>query len=302
MKLSRRSGTMMNEPPAIMLTDLAFNLLIFFVVCASTEPETGRKQNISGGSKDKVTIAHLLTHCAGLPAYVKFYEQGLIGRAAIVRAAATTPLESEPGAKTVYSDLGMIVLMACLEKAGGAPFEQLVADEVLFPLGMRGARFASTGTPIAAAPTEVCPWRKRLVQGEVHDENAYAMGGISGHAGLFGTALDVARVGDAMVGGGKGWLPRPLLDAALQRQGLAPGSSRAIGWDMFAVGKSGGDKLAQESFGHTGFTGTSIWCDPRRDLVIVLLSNRVHPTRDNKKIEGVRRALGDLVVGACELP
>lgn len=256
--------------------------------------------DFTGGGKELVTIRHLLTHCAGLPAYVKFFEQGLTGRERIQHAAATTPLEYAPGTKSVYSDLGMILLMACLEKVGGAPFETQVADEVLFPLGMRGACFATTGTPIAAAPTEVCPWRKRLVQGEAHDENAFAMGGISGHAGLFGTAQDVARMGDALLSGGKGWLPRPLLRDALRRQELVPASSRALGWDMFEPGKSGGDLLAPDAFGHTGFTGTSIWCDPRRDLVIVLLTNRVHPTRDNKKLDAVRRALCDLVSLACE--
>ncbi len=252
----------------------------------------------TGQDKERVTVRHLLTHSSGLPGYVKLFER-MTGRDALVQASAQLALTQPPGTKTVYSDHGMILLMASLEAAGKQPFAALVQQEVCLPLGMRSARFAPTGTPIPAPPTEECPWRKILVQGQVHDENAYAMGGVSGHAGLFATALDVAKVGDALLGGGKGWLPRALCVQATTRQGLVHDSSRALGWDTFAAGRSGGSLLSPHAFGHTGFTGTSIWCDPERDLVIVLLTNRVHPTRDNHQIDAIRREIADLVVRNC---
>lgn len=252
-----------------------------------------------GTGKDRVTIRHLLTHTSGLPAYLQFYKT-IAGKAAIVRAAAEEGLRTEPGADTVYSDLGLILLMACAERAGGAPFDELAQREVFTPLGMTGARYLPIGGPGTSGvpPTEACAWRGRTVQGEVHDENAAAMGGVSGHAGLFATAEDVTRIGLAFLGGGSGWLPGALQQEATRRAEVVPGSSRALGWDTFVVGGAGGSLLSPGSFGHTGFTGTSIWCDPARDLCVVLLTNRVHPTRVNAKITRVRRELHDLVVRA----
>ncbi len=251
-----------------------------------------------GPGKDQVSIRHLLTHSAGLPAYVQFFKT-LRGKAEIVRAACEEGLRTEAGADTVYSDLGMILLMACLEKVSGVDFDVLAVREVFVPLGMQ-ATFAPTGKPIEAAPTEECTFRGRVVSGEVHDENAFAMGGVSGHAGLFGTADDVARLGLMFLGGGGSLRPSALARAATQRADVVAGSTRALGWDTFTPGGAGGSLLHATAFGHTGFTGTSIWCDPSRDLCVVLLTNRVHPTRVNAKIQRVRRELHDLVVRALE--
>jgi CubicO group peptidase (beta-lactamase class C family) len=237
-----------------------------------------------------------MAHAAGLPPFRRFFLT-LAGRDAIVAASAREELANEPGTKTVYSDLGAILLMACAESAGGKPFPDLVRERVLRPLGM-GARFARTGEPIAAAPTEDCPWRKGIVRGEVHDENAFAMGGVSGHAGLFGTARDVAKLGNAFLGGGRGWLAGPLARAATRRAGIVAGSSRALLFDTFVPGGPAGSLLSPRAFGHTGFTGTSLWCDPATDVCIVLLSNRVHPSRENAKIQEVRRRVHDLVAAS----
>ena len=244
-------------------------------------------------------MRHLMTHSAGLPASARFFEAKQ-GRAEIVAAAAATPLLFSPGEKYLYSDIGVILLMACAERASGLDFEQLVAREVTGPLGMEHARFARTGSPIRAVPTEVCPWRGRLLRGEVHDENAFAMGGVSGHAGLFATAEDVAKLGVAFLAGGRGWLPSTLAREATRRAGLGEGSTRALCWDSFEPGGHAGHFLSKGAFGHTGFTGTSLWCDPRTDVCLVLLTNRVHPKRVPGRIRAVRAAFADMVIGALE--
>jgi beta-glucosidase-like glycosyl hydrolase/CubicO group peptidase (beta-lactamase class C family) len=253
----------------------------------------------AGEDRQAVTVRHLLTHTAGLPPFLRFFET-LEGKAPIVEAAARVPLEAAPGVRYRYSDIGMILLMAIVEKVGGEDFDRYVERAVFRPLGMRSATFARSGSAIAAVPTEDDPWRGRVVAGEVHDENAFAMGGVSGHAGLFADARDVARLGQAFVGGGRGLAAPALVREFVRRQELVAGSSRALGWDTFTAGSSGGSKLSARAFGHTGFTGTSLWCDPERDLTIVLLSNRVHPSRDNQGHAAVRRALADLVVAALD--
>lgn len=254
----------------------------------------------SGGAKAAVTVRHLLAHCGGLPAYRRYFaEDQLSGAQAILAAAMREPLRNEPGSTELYSDVGMMLLMACAERAGGAPFVELVQREVLDPLGMHGARFAAGAGAVPAPPTEHDPWRGRVVRGEVHDENAAAMGGVSGHAGLFGTARDVARVGHAFLGGGAaGWLPSAHVETARAPARIVTGSSRGLGWDTYVEGASGSTSRPSGGFGHTGFTGTSIWCDPATDLCVVLLTNRVHPTRDGDGIAQLRRDIADLAAGA----
>ncbi|MCC6782617.1 MAG: serine hydrolase [Planctomycetes bacterium] len=248
-----------------------------------------------GEHKDAVTVRHLLTHSAGLPPFERWFAT-LSGRDAILAAAKATPLVAPPGTVTRYSDIGMILLGALVEQLSGEALDVFVKREVFAPLGMDRAGYAKSGAPIDAVPTEDCAWRKRLIRGEVHDENAYALGGVAGHAGLFASADDVAKLGIAFLGGGRGVWPPALVREAVRRQGLVEGSSRALGWDGFVAAGSGGSRLSPESFGHTGFTGTSLWCDPRRDLVVVLLTNRVHPSRDNDRHVALRRELADLVV------
>lgn len=253
----------------------------------------------AGTGKERVTVRQLLAHQAGLPAYERYYRT-LRGRDAIVAAAAAEGLMSEPGSGVTYSDLGFVLLMAVVEAASGEPFAQYVQREVLGPFGLAAAGFARTdGPPLAdAAPTERDEARGGVVRGFVHDENAFAMGGVSGHAGLFAPAADVLRYGVAMLAGGRGVLPADLVAAAIGPSGLGGDDSRGLGFQRLSDGGWGGTRVPAGTFGHTGFTGTSLWCCPRHDLCVVLLTNRVHPTRVNNKITALRRAVHDLVLAA----
>ena len=250
-----------------------------------------------GDQKEHVTIRHLLAHTSGLPSFRQYYKT-LRGKDAVLNAALREPLESAPGTKVVYSDIGLMLAMAVIEAAGSAPFAQQVKELVWAPLGMTGACFnTNADAPLESPPTEVSSDRGGLIQGYVHDENAFAMGGVSGHAGMFATAQDVLRLGVWLLADGRGLLPAPLVVAALQPQSQV-GSTRALGFDLLTDGSFGGTKVPPGTFGHTGFTGTSLWCDPVHDVCVVLLTNRVHPTRDNDKIGGIRRRLHDLVLDA----
>ncbi|GAB4137687.1 MAG: glycoside hydrolase family 3 N-terminal domain-containing protein [Planctomycetota bacterium] len=254
-----------------------------------------------GTGKDRVTVRHLLAHAGGLPSYVRFF-RAMKGREAILRAAAEEGLMTEPGTSTTYSDLGFMLLMAVVERASGEPFETYVGREVLAALDLRHARFAPTSAPpLRAMPTEDDPERGGVVRGYVHDENAFAMGGISGHAGLFASAEDVLKVGLCYLGGGRGYLPRSLVALATSPAGLVPGDrSRGLGWQILSPKGWGGTEVPPGTFGHTGFTGTSLWCDPRDDLCVVLLTNRVHPSRVNGRHTALRRSVHDLVLSCIE--
>ena len=257
-----------------------------------------------GERKEEVTLRHLLTHSSGLPAWRALYKEAA-DRASAMALADTTALDTAPGTRMVYSDLGAIILTQAVERAFGARLDSLLATRVFGPLGMTSTRFLPPAEWLPRiAPTELDPWRGRVLHGEVHDENASRLGGVSGHAGLFSSAEDLLRFGEWLLGGVGHDMPAG--DAApaapkslrrfIRRQQLPPGTSRALGWDTPSEGSSAGRLVSAESFGHTGFTGTSIWIDPARDLVVVLLSNRVHPTRDNQRWGPVRRNVADRVV------
>ena len=249
-----------------------------------------------GAGKDAVTVRHLMAHQGGLPSYVRFF-RSLEGREQILQAAAAEGLMLEPGTSVRYSDLGFMLLMAVVEAASGQRFEDFVAARVTGPFGM-DAGFAPTAeAPIAAAPTEQDAWRGRVVQGHVHDENAFAMGGVSGHAGLFATADGVSRYASALLAGGGEVLPRALVEAAARPAGVSDDVTRGLGFQLLRSGTWAGTEVPAGTFGHTGFTGTSLWCSPRHDVSVVLLTNRVHPTRVNSQITSARRAVHDVVMG-----
>ncbi len=258
-----------------------------------------------GPGKDRVTVRLLLTHSSGLPAWRPLYREAT-DRAGALALADTTPLDTVPGVRMVYSDLGAIVLTQAVEHVYGTRIDSLLDRRLFSPLGMVSTRYL----PPAAwapriAPTENDPWRGRILLGEVHDENAARLDGVSGHAGIFSDARDLLAFADWLLSGVHAEGARPpagapeppaALAAFIRRQGIPPGSSRALGWDTPSGMSSAGTRLDSTSFGHTGFTGTSIWMDPTRGLAIVLLSNRVHPTRDNPRWGPVRRGIADRVV------
>jgi len=261
----------------------------------------------AGPGKSGVTIRHLLTHSSGLPAHRALWRDAPTREAAIPLVLETA-LDTVPGVRMVYSDLGAITLTQIVERVFGEPMDQLFATRVAGPLGLKSTRFLPPGNWLKRiAPTERDPWRGRLVRGEVHDENAAFLGGRSGHAGLFSTAEDLIVFGEWLLrqrdGADAGRAPRisPSVVREFTRlQELVPGSSRALGWDTPSPGSSAGTRISAESFGHTGFTGTSIWLDPSRGMVVVLLSNRVNPTRDNPRLALLRPLVADKAVELLE--
>ncbi len=252
-----------------------------------------------GRDRAVVTVADLLEHASGLTAHLPFFRD-CRGRAEFERAISTLPLEYVPRAASVYSDLGFILLGFILEEVYGSTLDaafRSVAEqhdwgELRFrpPAAWRGR----------TAPTEVDSWRGRLLVGEVHDENAWALGGVAGHAGLFGTAAAVGCFARTIAAGFQG-RPSVMRAETLRRcmtRSAVPASSRALGWDTMLPTSSCGKRMSKAAVGHTGFTGTSLWIDPQADLYVVLLTNRVHPTRANEAILRVRPALHDAVMDA----
>ena len=272
----------------------------------------------SGPAKEQVTVRHLLTHSGGLQWWAPLYKE-IQGKTAYLERIVAMDLAYDPGARSVYSDLGIILLGDILERVSGTPFEELARKRVLEPLAMKDSRYRPPAELLdRIAPTENDPWRGRVVRGEVHDENALALGGVAPHAGLFATAPDLAHLAQALldggVFGGRRIVSRGTVELFTERAGI-PVSSRALGWDTptdesgqrsSTPGQPGyssaGSLFSARSFGHTGFTGTSMWMDPQRGLYVILLTNRVHPTRENNKIRDTRAQVADAVVRALDRP
>jgi CubicO group peptidase (beta-lactamase class C family) len=247
----------------------------------------------NGGEKNKVTIRHILTHTSGLPGWIRFYLE-LEGKERIVQEICNTELINDPGTTYVYSDLGMILMQKLLETIAQKPLDQLVQDYITTPLNMNRTFYNPDSVLISQiVPTEISEWHKKLVHGFVHDENTYVMGGISGHAGLFSTVQDLSVFCQMYLNGGvydnKRIIKAETINLFTSRQDIVEGSTRALGWDTRSEEYSmAGDYMSMGAFGHSGFTGTTVWIDPENQAFIVLLSNRVYPTRENRKISGVR--------------
>ena len=272
----------------------------------------------AGGGREAITVRMLLEHSSGLPAWRPFYEAvrladggaGLAtaaGQEAVRRMVAAEAPEAPPGSQALYSDLGFILLDWILEHVTGMPIDLLFTEWLAGPLRLEHLFFVDLKSPAKAdharrgrafAATERCPWRGRTLIGEVHDDNTYAMGGVSGQAGLFGTVEDVAAVAEAWLASwldGGGFFEQDLVREFWTRS-VVPGSTRALGFDTPSPAASqAGHCFGPRTVGHLGFTGTSLWIDPDRALTVVLLTNRVHPTRANDAIKQFRPVLHDRV-------
>ncbi|MGH9334461.1 MAG: serine hydrolase, partial [Vicinamibacteria bacterium] len=258
-----------------------------------------------GGGKERVLVEDLLAHSGGLLWWTELYKKfegkpPAEAKRGYLAAIVETPLDYPPRSKMVYSDLGIMLLGEILERITGRDFEALARDEVLLPLGMNETMFRPGASLLSRiAPTERDGWRGRVVHGEVHDENAYGLGGVAPHAGLFSTVRSLGRFAQMMLNGGA-YGGRRLLNPGTialftRRAELVPGSSRALGWDTPSDPSSAGAYFSASAYGHTGFTGTSLWIDPERELFAILLTNRVHPTRENPKMLELRPAFHDAV-------
>jgi CubicO group peptidase (beta-lactamase class C family) len=250
-----------------------------------------------GPNKELVTVRHLLTHSSGLPGWRAVYKEATSPEQAL-QIVLQTDLEAAPGTRMVYSDLGAILMGQIVQRVSGQRIDAYAREHVFGPLKMDDTQYLPDKALLPRiAPTEVDPWRQRQIRGEVHDENAFMLGGVSGHAGLFSTAHDVTRLTQAYLNGGtldgaRIWSPETIkLFTTVQDSTF---SNRALGWETPNGNNSAGRMMKRPAFGHTGFTGTSIWVDPTNDLFVVLLTNRVNPTRQNLKIGGVRQAVADM--------
>jgi CubicO group peptidase (beta-lactamase class C family) len=264
------------------------------------------------------TLYQLLNHSSGLPGWRPFYEQvGAANRTQpgflvsdeakkmVLGLIGQEPLAYPRGARSVYSDLGFLLLGFMIERVSRLPLNEFAQRRIYQPLQATALRFRqlrvddqATNDMSNIAATELHPWRGRVLVGEVHDENAYVLGGVAGHAGLFGDAVSVSAVTAEWVAAWHGegrLLDKRLVREFTARQARTPGSSWALGWDTPSPPSSSGHHFSNRSFGHLGYTGTSVWIDPETKLEVTLLSNRVHPSRDNTAIHQFRPLIHDLV-------
>lgn len=263
--------------------------------------------------KSQIQIRHLLAHTSGLSAHQPYYERLTClpmaqRKAALRRYLVAEPLAYATGDRVVYSDLGFMMLDWVVEHITGQSLDGFLAQTVYGPLGIvdlffpgleNGQGDRSRFSHHQYAPTECCPWRHRVIEGAVHDDNAYAVGGIAGHAGLFGTAYGVFRLLSFLLSVYQGGDGRGIVDPHTVKTFWTeePGTGRALGFDMVSPsGSSSGDFFSPGSVGHLGFTGTSFWLDIERAMMIVLLTNRVHPSRDNDGIKQFRPRIHDQVM------
>jgi beta-N-acetylhexosaminidase len=253
----------------------------------------------------QVDVSHLLTHTSGLPAHIPCYES-LRSKKEIIARVLSQPLAYEPGTKCEYSDLGFMLLGEIIERTLGFSLDELARERIFEPLAMNHSLFnppRATRARIAPSGTD-SPTRKGTIRGQVHDDNTWAMGGIAGHAGLFSNAGDLAIFAQMMLNGGI-YAHRRILNRATVDEFTVPQASaqntRTLGWAMRTEPSATGRHFSARSFGHSGFTGASLWCDPEKNLFVALLTNRTYPSRANEKIQQVRPALHDAVVESLGL-
>ena len=275
-------------------------------------------------SQDKqgINLFHLLTHSSGLPDWKPFYREvsrltqeqsgirSIVGsKSLLYELIHQEPLVYPTGSKSLYSDLGFVLLGEIIEKVTQKSLDEFCHEKIFTPLQMKDTFFLPVYTEHQMevvktrkiAATENCPWRGRVLRGEVHDENAHVMGGVAGHAGLFSTAQDLYTFLKTILKslrGEHGFLPQSLVKAFVTRQTRIPDTCWALGWTTPSEPSTSGQFFSPRSFGHLGFTGTSIWVDPEADLMVILLTNRIHPSRGNDQIRLFRPFIHDLIYQA----
>lgn len=255
--------------------------------------------------RSEVSFRHLLAHTAGLPAYEKLFLRAS-SREQLLAAAFRTPLAANPGTRTEYSDIGFIVLAVALERIAGRPLNEFCQQHIFGPLGLTSTTF----NPPAGLRSKIPPtvddqtFRHRVIQGEVNDENASVLGGVAGHAGLFSSANDLATFAHVLLNGGRPILLPETVALFTRRVARAPSPAnmmaetpaRALGWDVPSPPSQSGKYLSPSSFGHLGYTGTSLWIDPERQLSVTLLTNRTWPDTRNQAIKQVRPRFHDAIL------
>lgn len=252
-------------------------------------------------ARRQVTMRMLLAHSSGLPAYEKLFLRAHT-RDELLAAAFATPLAADPGTKAAYSDIGFIILGIALERIADEALDRFCQREVFGPLGMSRTAFNPPPSWRSSIPPTMDDrtFRNRIIQGEVQDENASVLGGVAGHAGVFATIEDLAVFANTMLIGGQPILRPETLAVFTQRETAPAGTSRALGWDTPSSPSQSGKYFSANSFGHLGYTGTSLWIDPERQLSIALLTNRTWPDCSNQAIKEVRPRFHDAVIEALE--
>jgi CubicO group peptidase (beta-lactamase class C family) len=251
----------------------------------------------------QVTFRHLLTHTSGLPAWRPLFKQ--TDTTAARQMALHTFFSYPTGTRVIYSDIGLILIGMAIEQLTGQPLADAVRQRVTEPLDLPHTCYLPVGDPTIdktnSAPTEFCQWRQRRIVGEVHDENAAHLGGVSGHAGLFSTATDVARFGQMFLEGGQPLLRTTTVTEMVHLQAQDGDIRRGLGFVLWSPDpEASGNPFSERAFGHTGFTGTSLWIDPERELVVALLTNDVYHGREGREIGALRVALQRAVVAAVD--
>ena len=252
--------------------------------------------------RSAVTIRMLLTHTSGLPAYERLFLR-FVTRDKLLAGAMKLPLVNEPGSVTEYSDVGFILLGEILARLAGESLDSFSTREIFRPMGMTETTFRPAANLLARIPPTENDrdFRNGVVQGGVNDENAWVLGGVAGHAGLFAPAVDLARFAQCMLSGGCGLIRRETIKLFTTQDQTFRGSNRfGLGWDKPTPPSQAGQYFSPQSFGHLGFTGTSLWIDPEKQLAIILLSNRTWPDRSSQRIKEVRPRFHDAVVVALQ--
>lgn len=247
----------------------------------------------------QVTFRMLLAHSSGLPAYVKLF-QTAHNREELLRQAYQVPLTAAPGTRAEYSDIGFILLGEALERITGEPLDSFCRREIFSPLGLSRMAYSPPAEwkPLIPPTEDDKTFRRRTIQGEVNDENAFVMGGVAGHAGCFATAQDVSIFGQCMLQGGTPIVRPETVEIFTRRADFPPGTSRALGWDTPSQPSQSGNFLSSRSYGHLGYTGTSLWIDPDRQLSVTLLTNRTWPDRSSQFIRQLRPAIHNAILEA----